>query len=483
MMGALLAGMAGGYVNGLQRNEDRERQAKIDAREEARFAREKKNWDDADRLQSDLKDAAAPVTLEQGAGGMVKPNYMDNRDVVLPENAALPNGGLMQGAYKVGGRSFADQAQADKEMAAQNNPDAVNQRTVDAYRKNGLVKDAMTMQNAAVDTKLKALGLTKAEAEHADETFDRKLKEKVPMGKGFGPYLAQVLSDTKVAGLEGEKFEAVSNPDGKSFEMVGTRPNGEKFTRGTFTDDNAGWAEAMRQANSAKLETKIGYVVETAKTERANKELELKERKVASDEKKSDAMAFKLMQGGGSNGSVPNGKVNMDAIDKALAPLFTKEDATSGAKVLDTNALMTVRALATRMPAAATGDAMGAALQAHTIYASALKNAGGDHTKAVQIIQQATNPQAAQPAPAGNQAVEESKFVPKPKVSMVDQAYENSLKQLKSNAGAYGQFFMGPNDFKKIATDEKAPKWQRETAKRYLSELDMRTQTGNTIGN
>ena len=63
---------------------------------------------------------------------------------------------------------------------------------------------------------------------------------------------------------------------------------------------------------------------------------------------------------------------------------------------------------------------------------------------------------------------------------MVDQAYANSLAKLKNNAGSYGQFLMGPNDFKKIANDANAPQWQRDTAKRYLEELDQNAQNNTT---
>jgi hypothetical protein len=131
----------------------------------------------------------------------------------------------------------------------------------------------------------------------------------------------------------------------------------------------------------------------------AEKRVEIAEKAQQAQERKIDAFISggggRGGSGGGSSATAPAGTVNMDAIDKTLTPLFAREDPATGAKSLDTNALMTVRTLATRMPAAAAGDATGAAFQAHTMYTSALNSAGGDHAKAMQLIQQAINPPAA----------------------------------------------------------------------------------------
>jgi type IV secretory pathway TrbL component len=64
--------------------------------------------------------------------------------------------------------------------------------------------------------------------------------------------------------------------------------------------------------------------------------------------------------------------------------------------------MMTVRSLAIRTPAAVAGDATGAALQAHDMYSTALKNAGGNHAKAVAMLQQASKPP--EPAPTNTPA-------------------------------------------------------------------------------
>lgn len=265
-------------------------------------ARQRNEWKEQDQLKTDLAAASKPMTMEQGAGGMVKPEEMDNRDVGLPENAALPNGGLMLGGYKVGGESFTDKAKANEALVKMNTPEAIGERQAMAYQQNGKIQEANAMRAVLMDMKLKQMGLSEAEAKHADTMFNRMLSTKVPMGKGWGANFAKFLTETSVGGLKGVNFEAVYSLDGKTFELVGTGPDGTKVSKGTFTEDDKGWANAMRQANSAPLETKIGYVVEEDKAKLAAKKLALEERKVAATEEKTDAMVYSLMNRGGGGG-------------------------------------------------------------------------------------------------------------------------------------------------------------------------------------
>jgi hypothetical protein len=78
-----------------------------------------------------------------------------------------------------------------------------------------------------------------------------------------------------------------------------------------------------------------------------------------------------------------------------------------------------VRALALGTPAAKAGDTTGAVLQAYTIYTTALKNSGGDHTKAVAMLQQAINPpKPAQESAQTMSAQTSAQAAQKPVVSM-----------------------------------------------------------------
>lgn len=100
-------------------------------------------------LNVSLADASRPAMVEQGAGGMLAPATMDNRDVGLPENAALPNQGLSQAAFRVGGKEYATQAQADAAEKVYNGMDATAGRVGDAYMKAGKVGEAMQFKAGA----------------------------------------------------------------------------------------------------------------------------------------------------------------------------------------------------------------------------------------------------------------------------------------------------------------------------------------------
>lgn len=196
-----------------------------------------------------------------------------------------------------------------------NSPEAIAERQAQAYNNNGRPLEANQMRVGAMDLELKRLGLNEAQAKWGDMQFDRLLKDKVPMGPGFGHAFAKVLTDTNVGGLAGVKFEAVYAPGGKSFEIVATAPDGSKHSKGTFTDDDAGWAQAMQRANSAKLETKIGYVAEALKAEREAKKLENDTRKVdiletkaEQEGKRIDALVAGVIgPGRGSGSQAPSG--------------------------------------------------------------------------------------------------------------------------------------------------------------------------------
>jgi hypothetical protein len=150
----------------------------------------------------------------------------------------------------------------------------------------------------------------------------------------------------------------------------------------------------MQHAGQVDFEDKLNYLVEQAKAERDQENKNRTHELDVTKAKNTNTYQMGMLElnrarasnaGGDSQGAATGG-VSMDAIDKQLQPLFTKNDPVTGAKALDTQALMTVRSLAMSMPAAFEGDATGAALQAHDRYTKALKAAGGSHEKAAQLL-------------------------------------------------------------------------------------------------
>lgn len=111
-------------------------------------------------LRVSLADAARPIGVEEGAGGAIRPETMDNRDVGLPENADQPNGGLTLGGYRVKDKAYTGKAEATAAADALNTPDAVAQRQGQAYRQAG-------QPGAALEIEQKQAGISAAQAKQA----------------------------------------------------------------------------------------------------------------------------------------------------------------------------------------------------------------------------------------------------------------------------------------------------------------------------
>ena len=169
MSGALafVAGLGAGYMKQKQTNIENERQAKLDAQREQEF-----QWRaDEQKRQTDerqaIVQASKPIAMEIGAGGMVKPDYMDNADVGQPNEGAL-----LPGGYKVQGKSYTDQATAQAEVDKQNTPQAVASRVGAAMRGAGNVQGAMNMEHAGlqIESAKDQLAKSKEQTDH-DKAF------------------------------------------------------------------------------------------------------------------------------------------------------------------------------------------------------------------------------------------------------------------------------------------------------------------------
>lgn len=162
---AFAAGLGEGFMEQTQRNkQDKERQEDRAMRKEEYDAR-MDEVKEQKKLRMSLADAARPVTVEHGAGGAVRPETMDNRDVGLPENAALPNGGLTLGGYRVKDKAFDNPTAAAGAAAAENSPDAVAKRQGAAYRQAGL-------PGAALEIEQKQAAITGAQMAQAKKMKD-----------------------------------------------------------------------------------------------------------------------------------------------------------------------------------------------------------------------------------------------------------------------------------------------------------------------
>ncbi len=168
---AFLAGLGTGMINS---NKEREKQKRED---EDRALRNKASQLQIDQAEQGIKDkrtlaeAGAPIAMVEGAGGMVKPATMDNRDVGLPENAALPNQGLQEGGYSVAGKAFTDPAAAQAELATQNAPEARQKRVIAAMSGIDPVK-ALDLEQTQTQRGRETIKFTQEQ-----EAYAKKLKD------------------------------------------------------------------------------------------------------------------------------------------------------------------------------------------------------------------------------------------------------------------------------------------------------------------
>lgn len=142
--GDILASAANGYLRGTQIVAARDRAQQDDAYAEEKRNRERKEWADKDSLQNDLKLAAAPATITEGANGAVLPAIMDARDIGQPGEAPLDPSA---GAFRVGSQNFTNRAAAEAAVQQQNDPMNVAARQAAVYNQRGMPAEAAVLEN------------------------------------------------------------------------------------------------------------------------------------------------------------------------------------------------------------------------------------------------------------------------------------------------------------------------------------------------
>jgi hypothetical protein len=198
---AFFAGLGSGYLQQKDRDEEKQRRDKRDAREQeqhdATMAAHRKGQ------AADAAVAGASRPMVAGAGGMSKPDTMDNRDVGLPENAALPNGGLAESAtantpQAIRGRQVAALQGIDPERADRLQLSGKQAELTDLQLKDK--KDTITREDAFREaTKLLATGGWSAVPQVYDRYQDGHTAQVQEDGKG-GATITRLDKDGKPVG-------------------------------------------------------------------------------------------------------------------------------------------------------------------------------------------------------------------------------------------------------------------------------------------
>ncbi len=410
---SFLAGMGGGYIKAKDKEYERERQAKDDA-----WREEQQGWQRADRAEKDalrtsMKDAFADRSTIEGTAvtGTSGTNlYKDPAQAQAAADEARIEAEMrgespsavatMKATGITGNMSKGHKITTEPvDLSSLNSRDAKMARGVNALMAAGDPEKAISMENTVMENQAKKLGLNVAQLKFADDQFNRKMQETLSREGDFWGNASQVLTDTSLGGLAGVQVKPVVSADGKTVQLVGMK-DGKEQVMLSAPNTAEGQLAFVQRISKADPATKIGWLKEGVDREAAQAKAALEARKVEVQEGRLNfAMNGGVagLRGAGSAsgrgaGAAQSGTLNIDAVDKVLAPMFKTTDPVTNKETQNHGAYLTVRSLATRMPAAEQGDAVGAALQAAQAYEVALTNAKGDHAKAAQLLAAAMQP-------------------------------------------------------------------------------------------
>lgn len=224
--GKVLAAGVNGYLRGQGIVRDQKEAEEEQAyRTEVRAAQRAK-MEDERALRQDLRTAARPVAVVEGANGAVLPPTMDNRDVGQPGEAPL----AATGAYRVGAQQFADPVAAADAAQQQSTPAAIAGRQAQVYAARGMPAEAATLENRQAQLLKTAIELKEKgvfEGARALRQGNKEAAVKALKGSGYFNIDGDVTMEPEDVELPGIgkikaynlKFNA-KNPDGTTQPVV-----------------------------------------------------------------------------------------------------------------------------------------------------------------------------------------------------------------------------------------------------------------------
>ncbi len=261
-----LAVIGGGAMSGYNRTkremEDEQRQKADDEWKAKQRAREEQRWkqDDEDRAtaraeKGRMAAAAAPVTPQDAS---VYQPANDDEGNAMPANPTAD-------WRSVDGQVIRDPSKVAPAVEAANMPSAVMRRqsmvTTDPAQ-------AVTLRSNAMTAAASEQAQRQAEAE---KVWDQQ--SVAAMQKGGPQAFAEFLTQSKGDGQGGNvKVQAVMSPDGKTFQLVATLPDGTQRPSPAFANDELGRARAVFAfKQNVSPEKKLAHLEGVAKFDAENK--------------------------------------------------------------------------------------------------------------------------------------------------------------------------------------------------------------------
>lgn len=297
-MASFIAGFGNGYFKAQDKKYERERQEKQDAWQEEQQGRQRKEWDRADRLESDLQAAGTPLTVEQ-PNDVLKDDDGNDMPAVPP--------------LRVGTQRYATMEEATKAASDANTPEAQNKRMVQAYRNAGQFDKAVTMENQL------------RQGEAADmQLANLKFQEKLGnwMGGGFDGF-RDGINAYEGGPFKGKKIDFITSPDGKTRTVGIVGADGEVAPTALAVPNTQ---EGLIQLGflldkTVKPADRLTMYRQERKDELEAQKVAIQERLAAAREKQVDAMSFRLMSGGGGSGGGGRGSAQDGGGTTSFDPL------------------------------------------------------------------------------------------------------------------------------------------------------------------
>ena len=426
-MGNFLAGFGGGYINGMQRKQDRERQAKLDAQGQqlheakmqeilaAQAARQDDaNFKEANRVAVSAGKTDGGYQITDAAGSNAFTKDIDAAaalgDMAATKNADVQNnaatrvstgraGATMQGTV-AGNQVFQDPAKAQEFAKTQAMSDwakmKARQEVADEFGKMDLSDDLrvkllkLESEGAFNAYRLAANG----DYEGAAKVYQSTGQNRLPEGAFFtsaeveDPATKIKRRVVSVMGKDGQPIVPDLDQALRTYLSPSERYNMDKGDR---TEARSATKDAQTQSNWEK-------------------EFGLKQQ-----DRRDTANYRSAVLGartGGGDGAQPQG-IDMSVVDKTLPAYFTQKDEMTGVSSVDFEGMKFVRDMVPRMPMAVNGDSTGALLQAMTLYNKEISASKGNAELARKILARKLSRQSGDPVNETTDKAEDETQPPK----------------------------------------------------------------------
>ena len=299
---AFAAGFGNGYFDQQDKKKaDEERRVDRDNRQQEFDAR-MDEVKQAKSLRLGLADAARPATVNNDAAMLDvsgKPAVYEDAGVANSDYRQARTMGLAdvqapKQTASVNGKAYGSTGEADAAAADYNQPANRNARLSDAYMAKGKPMEAIQLQNATANQQLTNYKLDDAQIQHADKQANRMFMGEVQKNGGDTfQTAANLITQTNMAGMAGVKAEKRLSPDGKSVQIVATKPPGADGSPGgesilkTYSNDSNGHLQVQQDFMKIDPMTKIQWAHERAMEDRKQGNFETEQgRKVKADDQK-----------------------------------------------------------------------------------------------------------------------------------------------------------------------------------------------------